>query len=110
MPPERRRETEAGPPSWPSRPCDLNRHPPLARDLRPGSLPGVVVHAVLLAVPAVGDGRLPEVDLLVVRERLVQVVLRTGSGLDLVHVRARLRVDRRLPEHERLLRLDQSEE
>src|SRR5439155_20411118 len=50
--PERGRETKAGPSQRSARPCCVNRQA-LTRDLRPGSLPGVVVHAVPLAVPAV---------------------------------------------------------
>src|SRR3954452_868434 len=45
----------------------------LTLDLGPGLLPGVVGHAVVLAVAAIGDGRLPELDL---RE-----VLRVGIGM-----------------------------
>src|SRR6478609_10866042 len=78
----------------------------LALELGPGLLPLRVVHAVLLAVAAVGDRRLPEVDLLEVLERRVGVVLRTRALGQLVHDRARLRVDRGLTEVDRLLRLD----
>src|SRR4029079_12041524 len=59
-------------------------------DLRPRLYPGVVVHTVVPVVPAaLWDRRLPELDLAVVRRRLVQVVVRAGALLDLVHVRAR---------------------
>ncbi len=47
----------------------------LALDLGPGLLPLAVVHAVRLAVAAVGDRRLPELDRLEVRGRRIGVVL-----------------------------------
>src|SRR5438874_5893792 len=105
MPPQSGREPEAGPSQRGPRLCGVNSQSS-ACDLRPGPLPGVVVHAVLLAVAAVGNGRLPEMDLLVVRQRLVEVVFGTRTGLDLVHERAGLRVHGRLTEDERLLGLD----
>src|SRR3954449_1884773 len=54
---------------------------PLALDLRPLLLPGVVVHAVLLAVAAVAGRRLPEADRVEVRRRRVGVVLRARALL-----------------------------
>ncbi len=112
--PEDGGDAEAGPPPRGARPCDVNGHaaPPalapraLARQLRPRLVPGVVVHAVLPAAPAaVLDRGLPELDRPGVRGRCVQVVLRARALLDLVHEGARLRVDGRLAEDERLLGL-----
>src|ERR1043165_10092040 len=71
----------------------------------PGLLPLRVVLAVALAVAAVGDRRLPEVDLLEVRERRVGVVLLARALRQLVHPGAGLRVDGRLTEVDRLLGL-----
>src|SRR5258708_8140709 len=83
----------------------LQAEPGSALQLGPGLLPLRVVHAVLLAVAAVGDRRLPEVDLLEVLERRVRVVLRARALGELLHPRARLRVDRRLAEVDGLLGL-----
>src|SRR4051812_5739399 len=76
-----------------------------ALELCPGLLPLRVVHAVVLAVAARGDRRLPELDRVEVRRRGAAVVLRGGALRQLVHDRARLRVGRRLTEVDRLLRL-----
>src|SRR5919202_71308 len=76
-----------------------------ALDLGPFLLPDRVVHAVLLAVPAVRDRRLPELDAVEVGRGSVRVVLGASALLDLVHELARLQVRRRLAERERLLRL-----
>src|SRR3954466_1577683 len=77
--------------------------PASAFELRPGLHPLRVVHALLLAVAAVGDRRLPELDRVEVRRRRTAVVLRRRAGGELVHDRARLRVRRRLTEVDRLL-------
>src|SRR5579862_8963154 len=101
----RRRARRIGGPAWldtetSSATSQRSRSP---GDLRPPLLPCVVVHAVVAWLPtALGDGRLPELDLVVVRGGLVEVVLRARALLQLVHVRARLRVDGRLAEHARL--------
>src|SRR4051812_35801235 len=50
-----------------------------AFQLSPGLLPLRVVHAVLLAVAAVGDRRLPELDRVEVLRRRAAVVLRCGA-------------------------------
>src|SRR4051812_19367570 len=73
--------------------------------LGPGLLPLVVVHAVVVAVAAVGDRRLPELDLVEVRRRSIGVVLLARARALLVHLRASLRVRGRLAEVDRLLRL-----
>src|SRR6266498_3805270 len=77
----------------------------LPLDLRPLLLPDRVVQTVLLAVAAVRDRRLPELDAVEVRRRCVRVVLRATALLDLVHKQARLQVRGRLAERERLHRL-----
>src|SRR6202142_1307169 len=76
-----------------------------ALQLRPGLLPLRVVHAVVLAVAAGGDRRLPELDRVEVRGRCAAVVLRRRARSELVHDRAGLRVGRRLTEEDRLLGL-----
>src|SRR5712691_9138667 len=67
-----------------------------ALQLRPGLLPLRVVHAVVLAVAAGGDRRLPELDRSEVLRRGAAVILSGGARRQLVHDRARLEVRRRL--------------
>src|SRR6266542_5696073 len=74
-------------------------------DVSPGLLPLPVVHAVALAVAAVLDGRLPELDRVEVGRRSIGVVLLARTLGQLVHDRARLRVRGRLAEIDRLLGL-----
>src|SRR6476620_6100955 len=57
----------------------------LSLDRRPGFQPLVVVHAVLLAVAAVGERRLPELQRAVVGEWLVRVVRVARALLDRLH-------------------------
>src|SRR5947207_13581751 len=54
----------------------------LPLDLGPFLLPSRVVHAVVLAVAAVGDGRFPEPDAVEVRRPPVGGVLRATAPLD----------------------------
>src|SRR5207249_1004674 len=75
-------------------------------DGRPGGDPLVVGDAILTAIRAGGDRRLPEVDGIEVRARRVRVVLRAGTRLQRLHLRAGLGVDGRLAEEEGLLGLD----
>src|SRR5436305_6855976 len=60
-------------------------------------------HAVVLAVPALSQRGLPELQRLEVRLGSVGVVRRAAALLDLVHDRAGLLVGRRLPEVQGLL-------
>src|SRR5205814_9194493 len=62
--------------------------------------------AFALAVAAVGERRLPELDGAEVGRRGVGVVLGAAPGLQLLHLVAGLAVYRRLAEEDRLLRLD----
>src|SRR3954454_9300181 len=92
----RSRRCEAG------RTAEARPAAPLPLQLRPGLLPLRVVHAVLLAIAAVGHRRLPELDRAEVRRRGPAVVLRRRALRELVHDRARLRVRGRLTEVDRL--------
>src|SRR6266568_7717338 len=75
-------------------------------DLRPGRHPLLERHTVVLAVAALGQRRLPELQRLEVRLGGVGVVVGARPFLDLVHDRAGELVRRGLPEVVRLLRLD----
>src|SRR6266700_6766403 len=78
----------------------------LALDRGPGGDPLVVRDAALAAVRARRQRRLPELDRVEISSAgLVGVVLRARAGLKRFHLGARLRVDRRLAEEQRLLRL-----
>src|SRR2546430_12533030 len=84
--PQRGRRAAAGPQERGARRDGVDRHArSLARYLCPRLLPGVVVHAVLAAVPTIGHRGLPEVDALVVGEWLGQVGLRARAGLRLFY-------------------------
>src|SRR3954464_11792922 len=84
---ERRRGAPEGRPACLEGPATALK---LALDLLPLLLPARVVDAVGLAVSAVLDRRLPELDAVEVRRRRVRVVPRAAALLDLVHLRARL--------------------
>src|SRR5215472_7199115 len=77
----------------------------LTGDLGPGVGPFGVGNAIRLAVPAVGEWSLPELDRLEIGVRPVGVVAGAGTGLHLVHDRAGKRVDRRLTEADGLFGL-----
>src|SRR5438270_1649958 len=81
------------------------RTPSLASYFCPLLLPDAVVHAVVFAVVALRDRRLPELDAVEVRTRGICVVDRARPFLDLFHFRARELVHRSLAVGDRLLRL-----
>src|SRR5215469_2851524 len=77
----------------------------LPGDLGPGGDPLLERHAIVLAVAALRQRRLPELDGLEVGLRRVRVVGGAGALRDLVHDRAGQLVGRGLTEEDRLLRL-----
>src|SRR5439155_22215436 len=95
------------PTGGPSTVCVATRSSrPLARHLGVPRLdPLRVRHAVRLAVPAVGQRRLPQLDRLEVLQRGVGMVLRARALRQLVHDRARQLVVRGLTVRDRLQRL-----
>src|SRR5207237_1992771 len=78
----------------------------LAGDRGPRRLPLGVGQAVALAVSAIREWGLPELDGVEVGRRGVGMVLSAGPGLQLLHLVASLAVHRCLAEEDRLLRLD----